>query len=135
MVATLTVYLVLSRHTVECHAAQEVGREYIDSKKECDFHTCGSTIPYPSAQLVRNLHTKFQNISLAISEMRIAKVSLDFFIFSSSFRTLCKIHHKTQMHTPIQLKFSTLKGLIKANLSTSLVGIQEYSRSYDQLFT
>ena len=38
--------------------------------------------------------------------------------FSSSFRTLCKIRHKTRIRAPIGLKCGTLKGLIKANLST-----------------
>ena len=41
-----------------------------------------------------------------------------FFSSSTSFRTLCKIRHKTRMRAPIGLKFGTLKGLIKANLST-----------------
>ena len=38
---------------------------------------------------------------------------------SSSFHTLCKIHHKTQMHAPIGMEFGTLKGLIKADLSNT----------------
>ena len=37
---------------------------------------------------------------------------------TSSFRTLCKIRNKTRMRAWIGLKFGTLKGLIKANLST-----------------
>ena len=40
------------------------------------------------------------------------------FFSSTSFRTLCKIRHKTRIRAPIGLKFGTLKGLIKANLST-----------------
>ena len=39
--------------------------------------------------------------------------------FSSSFRTLRKIHHKTRMRARIGLKFGTLKGLIKADLCTN----------------
>ena len=39
---------------------------------------------------------------------------------TSSFRTLCKIRNKTRTRAPIGLKFGTLKGLIKANLSTKI---------------
>ena len=42
---------------------------------------------------------------------------------SSSFFTLCKIHHKTLMHTPVGLNVGTLEGLIKADLSTSVAPI------------
>ena len=41
-----------------------------------------------------------------------------FFSSSTSFCTLCKIRHKMRIRAPIGLKFGTLKGLIKANLST-----------------
>ena len=41
-------------------------------------------------------------------------------VFSStSFRTLRKIRHKTRMRAPTGLKFGTLEGLIKADLSTN----------------
>ena len=37
--------------------------------------------------------------------------------FSTSFRTLCKIRHKTRMRALLELKFGTRKGLIKADPS------------------
>ena len=43
-----------------------------------------------------------------------------FFSSSSSFRTLHKIRHKTRIHARIELKFGTLKGLIKADLRTNV---------------
>ena len=38
--------------------------------------------------------------------------------FSSSFRTLRKIRHKTRIRARIEMKFGIRKGPIKANLST-----------------
>ena len=63
-----------------------------------------------------------KKITPAISEIRAAKVRGFFSLFFSStfsFHTLCNIRHKTRMRAPIGLKFSTLKGLIKANRSTT----------------
>ena len=42
-----------------------------------------------------------------------------FLFFSSSFRTLRKVWHKTQMHVPIRQNYGTHKVLIKADLSTN----------------
>ena len=46
--------------------------------------------------------------------------------FSSSsattFCTLCKTCHKTQTYIPVKLEFGTLKGFIKADLSTKFGG-------------
>ena len=63
-----------------------------------------------------------KKIGPAISEIRANKISFEissFFSSSSLFRTLYKICHKTQMRTPIGLKFGTLEGLIKADLITN----------------
>ena len=59
-----------------------------------------------------------KKIAPAISKIQ-AKFHFNFFVFSSSFRTLRKIRHKTRMRVRIGLKFGTLEGLIKADLSTS----------------
>ena len=64
-------------------------------------------------------HTKFEeNRSSHFRDT--SGQSLDFVssFFSSSFRTLCKIRNKTRIRAWIGLKFGTVKGLIKANLST-----------------
>ena len=46
-------------------------------------------------------------------------VLISSFFSSTSFRTLCKIRHKTRIRAPIGLKFGTLKGLVKADPSTN----------------
>ena len=56
-------------------------------------HLCSSVIPNP-------IGTKFAS-------------------FSSSTSSLRKIRYKTQMRAPIGLKFDTLEGLIKSDLSTN----------------
>ena len=66
-----------------------------------------------------SLHTKFEeNCSSHFqdtSEQNFFLISL----FSSSFCTLRKIHHKTRMRAPIGLKFGTCKGFIKVDCSTN----------------
>ena len=67
-----------------------------------------------------SLHTKFEenrsNHFRDTSEQNFVLISS---FFSSSFRTLRKIRHKTRMRARIGLKFGTLKGLIKADLCTN----------------
>ena len=121
-----------------CRAAQEAGaphREYIiTGRKKTQFsHLCSSVIPYPIGTTFAtdvpasygSLHTKFEENRYShfrdTSEQNFVLIS-SFFSSSStssSFRTLRKIHHKTRMRAPIGLKFGTLEGLIKADLSTN----------------
>ena len=91
-------------------------------------HLCSSVIPYligtkfATDVLARygSLHTKFEENRSShfrdTSEQNFVLISL-FFSSSTSFRTLRKICHKTRMRAPIGLKFGTLEGLIKADLS------------------
>ena len=106
----------------------------LTGRKKTQFsHLCSSVIPYPigtkfAAEVPASygsLHTKFEeNWSSHFrdtSEQNIILIS-SFFSYSSStssFRTLRKIRHKTRMRAPIELKFGTLEGLIKADLSTN----------------
>ena len=112
-----------------CHAAQEAGaphREYINRKKENTIFT--PVIPYPIGTKfatevparLGSVHNKFEeNRSRHFRDTSGKSFGVFFFAFSStSFRTLCKICHKTRMRAPIRLKFGTLKGLITADLST-----------------
>ena len=99
-------------------------------KKTQFLHLCSSVIPYPIgtefatdvSASYGSLHTKFEENRSShfrdTSEQNFVLISL-FFSSTSSFRTLRKIRHKTRMHAPIGLKFGTLEGLIKANLSTN----------------
>ena len=70
-----------------------------------------------------SLHAKFEeNWSSHFrdtSEHNFVLISSFFSSSSSSFRTLRKICHKTRMRTRIGLKYDTLEGLIKADLSTN----------------
>ena len=87
-------------------------------------------IPYPIETKVAtevlaiegNLHTKFEeNRSSHFRDTREQNfVLISSFSSSSSFRTLRKIRHKTRMCTQIGLTFGTLKGRIKADLSTNV---------------
>ena len=65
-----------------------------------------------------SLHTEFEEKRSSYfrdtSEQNFVLISS---FFSSSFRTLRKIRHKTRIRAPIGLKFGTLEGLIKADLS------------------
>ena len=110
-----------ARHTVSI----------LTGRKKTQFsHLCSSVIPCPSGTKFAtdvpasygSLHTKFEenrsSHSRDMSEQTFVLIS-SFFFSSSSFRTLRKIRHKTRMRTPIRLKFGTLKGLIKADLSTN----------------
>ena len=99
-------------------------------------HLCSSVIPYPiGTKFARevpaskgSLHTKFEENRSShfqdTSEQNFVLISSFFSSASSSstsssFRTLCKIHHKTRMRVRIGLKFGTLKELIKADLCTN----------------
>ena len=91
-------------------------------KKMLFSHLCSSVIPwnqicYRSAGQVGGLHTKFEE---NYSRHFRGTSDQNFVRFSSysSFRTLCKICHKTRMRTPIGLKFGTLKGLTTVDLIT-----------------
>ena len=112
-----------------------------------DFHTYvrSSVIPYligttfvtevPARK--GSLHTKFKESHHSLFRDTNGQ---SFGVFSSlfsstSFRTLCKICYKMQMHTLIKQKFCTLKGLIKANLSAKCDGNPIKHQSCDQLFT
>ena len=103
----------------------------LTGRKKTQFsHLCSSVIPYligtkfatdmPASY--GSLHTKFEEHQSShfrdTSEQNFNLIS-SFFSSSSSFRTLLKICHKTRMHTPIGLKYGTLEGLIKEDLSTN----------------
>ena len=107
-------------------------------------HLCNSVIPYligtkfarevPASY--RSLHTKFEeNHSSHFRDTREQKFVLISSLFSS-FCTLHKICHNTRMHALTGLKFGTLKGLIKAELSTNIGRKEsdEHSQNYDRLF-
>ena len=104
----------------------------LTGRKKTQFsHLCSSVIPYPiGTKFATNmpasygsLHTKFEENRSShfqdTSEQNFVLIS-SFFSSTSSFRTLRKIRHKTQMRAPIGLQFGTLEGLIKADLSTNL---------------
>ena len=107
----------------------------LTGRKKMQFsHICSSVIPYPigtkfATQVPASygsLHTKFEENRSSYfrdtSEQQFILISWFFSSFSSSsssFRTLRKICHKTRMHTRIGLKFGTLEGLLKADLSTN----------------
>ena len=115
-----------------CRAAQEAGVSPVSiltGRKKTQFsHLCSSVIPYPIGTKFarevpaskRSLHTKFEEHRSShfrdTSEQTFVLISS---VFSSSFRTLRKIRHKTRMRARIGLKFGTLKGLIKADLCTN----------------
>ena len=117
-----------------CRAAQEAGvphREYINRKKTQFSHLCSSVIPYSIGTKFAtdvpasygSLHTKFEEHRSShfrdMSGQKFVLISSFFSSSTSSFRTLCKIRHKTRMRAPIELKFGTREGLIKADLSTN----------------
>ena len=102
----------------------------LTGRKKTQFsHLCSSVIPYPIATKFATdvpasygrLHTKFEENRYShfrdTSEQNFVLISS---FFSSSFRTFCKIHHKTRMRAPLWLKFGTLEGLIKVDLSTNV---------------
>ena len=94
-------------------------------------HLCSFVIPYPIGTKFAtevpasygSLHTKFEENQSShfrdTSEQTFVSISSLFSFSSSSFRTLRKICHKTRMRTRKGLKFGTLEGLSKADLSTS----------------
>ena len=119
-----------ARHTVSI----------LTGRKKTQFsHLCSSVIPYPIGTKFAtdmpasygSLHTKCEENRSShfrdTSEQSFVLIHMcfNFFVFfffmhaSSSFRTLCKIRHKTRMRTPIGLKCGTLEGLIKADVSTN----------------
>ena len=116
-----------------CRAAQEAGVppvSILTRRKKTQFsHLCSSVIPYPiGTKFARevpankgSLHTKFEeNRSSHFQDTSEQNFVLISSFFSSSFRTLRKIRHKTRMRARIGLKFGTLKGLIKADLCTNI---------------
>ena len=128
----LNLYSGISRHTVVCRAAQEAGVppvSILTGRKKTQFsHLCSSVISYPiGTKFARevpaskgSLHTKFEeNRSSHFRDTSEQNFVLISSFFSSSFRTLRKIRHKTRMRARIGLKFGTLKGLIKADLCTN----------------
>ena len=92
-------------------------------------HLCISVITYligtkfatqlPASQ--ESLHSKFEGIAPAISEIRAAKVSFFFlswfFFFFFVFSHTCKNCYNKQTRAPIALQFGTQKGSPKANPS------------------
>ena len=123
---------VISRHTVVCHAAQEAGtlhREILKGRKKKRFsRLCTSVISYPIGTTFATKvpsrkgspHTKFEeNRSSHFRDTSDQNFILIVSFFSSSFCTLHNIRHKTPKHAPIGLKFGILRGLIKADLSTT----------------
>ena len=119
-----------------CRAAQEASVppvSILTGRKKTQFsHLCSSVISYPiGTKFARevpaskaSLHTKFEENRSShyrdTSEHNFVLISSGFFASStSSFRTLRKIRHKTQMRARIGLKFGTLKGLMKADLCTN----------------
>ena len=110
-----------ARHTVSI----------LTGRKKTQFsHLCSSVIPYPIGTKFAtdvpasygSLHTKFEDNRSGhfrnTSEQNFVLIS-SFFSSSSSFRILRKICLTTRMRTRIGLKFGTLEGLIKADLSTN----------------
>ena len=101
----------------------------LTGRKKTQFsHLCSSVIPYPIRTKFAtdvpasygSLHTKFEeNWSSHFQDTSEQNFVLISSFFSSSFRTLRKIRHKTRIRAPIGQKFGTLEGLIKANLSTN----------------
>ena len=101
----------------------------VTGRKKTQFsHLCSSVIPYPIGTKFAtdvpasygSLHTKFEeNRSSHFRDTSEQNFVLISSFFSSSFRTLRKIRHKSRMRAPIGLKFGTLEGLIKADLSTN----------------
>ena len=102
----------------------------LTGRKKTQFsHLCSSVIPNPiGTKFARevsaskgSLHTKFEENRSSYfrdtSEQSFVLISSFFF---PSFRTLRKIRHTTRMRARIELKFGTLKGLIKADLSTNV---------------
>ena len=98
-----------SRHTVVCRAAQEAGvppKSILTGRKKTQFsHLCSSVIPYPiGTKFARevpaskgSLHTKFEENRSShfrdTSDQNFVLISS--FFSSTSFRTFCKICHKT----------------------------------------
>ena len=91
-------------------------------------HLCSSVIPYPIGTTFArevpaskgSLHTKLEeNRSSHFRDTSEQNFVLISSFFSSSFRTLRKIRHKTRMRARMGLKFGTLKRLIKADLCTN----------------
>ena len=110
-----------ARHTVSI----------LTGRKKMQFsHLCSSVIPYPIGTTFAtdvsasygSLHTKFEeNRSSHFRDTSEQNFVLISWFFSSSFRTLRKIRHKTRMRAPIGLKFGTLEGRISV---PTLVGIR-----------
>ena len=105
------VMITVSRHTIVCRAAQEAGVPhcgYIDRKKMSFSHHCISVIPIrlepnllQSCQPTRGVYIpNLKEITLAISEIQAAKLSIFIFVFFSlCFRTLAKIAINTNAYS------------------------------------
>ena len=104
----------------------------LTGRKKTQFsHLCSSVIPYSIGTKFAtevpasygSLQTKFEEIRSShfrdTSEQNFVLISSYSSSSTSSFRTLRKIRHKTRMRAPIGLKFGTLEGLTKADLSTN----------------
>ena len=111
-----------ARHTVSI----------LTGRKKTQFsHLCSSVIPYPiGTKFATDVPASYGSLHTKCEENRSSHfrdtskqnfVLISSFFSSTSFRTLCKIRHKTRMRAPIGLKFDTLEGLIKADLSTNIV--------------
>ena len=70
-----------------------------------------------ACQLVGVYITNLSEIASTISKIQAAKVSIFFIVFFFIFSHTCKNCYKTQMRTPIALKFGTQKGSPTANPS------------------
>ena len=125
--------IVTSRRVVRPKKpASHAPMSILTGRKKTQFsHLCSFVIPYPiGTKFARevpastgSLHTKYdENRSSHFrdtSEQHFVLIS-SFFSSTSSFRTLRKIRHKTQMRARIGLKFGTHNGLIKADLCTNI---------------
>ena len=111
-----------ARHTVSI----------LTGRKKTQFsYLCSSALPYPIGTKFAtdmpasygSLHTKFEEHRSShfrdTSKQNFVLISSFSSSSTSSFRTLRKIRNKTRIRTPIGLKFGTLEGLIKTDLSTN----------------
>ena len=136
-----TRWCVMRPKKPACHTVS-----ILTGRKKMQFsHLCSSVIPNPIETTFAtnvpasygSIHTKFEENWYSHFRDTSAKhfvMSSFFSSLYSSLRTLRKICHKTQMRTPIRLKFGTLEKLIKTNLSANvgrnLMNIHEVTTDY-----
>ena len=122
---------MLSRHTIECRAAQEAGvphRGYIDRKNENVIFTLlylgdplsdwNQIFATELSASKGNLRTKFEgNRSRNFRDTSCKNFDFFSWFFFFVFSHTCKNCYKTQTRTPIALTFGTQKGSPKANPS------------------